>query len=69
MPLTMTSPRLSALFLGLAALFGVCGIGLRSTLELSGAWGDTLSFLCVGALAAFVVTFLMTLDKSPLLRK
>ena len=65
----MTTIRLSALFLIVAALAGSAGLGLPGVLDLSTDWEGILRMLCIGALVAFVVTFLVALDKKPLVRR
>ena len=61
--LPMSALRLSAIFLAVAALAGGAGIGLPEL------WSGTLRALCLGALVAFVVSFLVGLDKSSLVRR
>ena len=59
----MSFLRLSAVFLLVAAAAGGAGLGLVEM------WGGALRALCLGALFAFVVTFLVGLDKSALVRR
>lgn len=59
----MSALRLSAVFLAVAAVAGGAGMGLPD------AWDGLPRALCLGALVAFVVTFLIGLDKSALVRR
>lgn len=69
-PIAMTPTRLSAFFLAVAALSGGIGIVLPSVTEFAAeGLDDVLRVLCVGALVAFVVTFLVALDKTALVRR
>lgn len=71
----MNCTRLSVLFLTIAAVAGAVGMGLPSALGLpgewriAGGWESALRALCVGALGAFLVTFLLTLDRSSLVKR
>lgn len=71
----MNAPRLSIVFLSVALLAGAIGLRLPSALGIpvpwapSETWAAVLRALCVGALAAFLVSFLATLDRSPLVRR
>ena len=59
----MNALRLSAVFLVVAAITGGAGLGVPAF------WNGVLRVLCLGALVAFVVTFLVGLDKSALVRR
>ncbi len=59
----MNALRLSALFLVVAAVAGGAGFGVPTF------WDGALRALCLGALVAFVVSFLVGLDKSALVRR
>ncbi|MEM1452722.1 MAG: hypothetical protein AAF957_21125 [Planctomycetota bacterium] len=59
----MSALRLSSVFLAVAAVAGGTGLGVPEL------WDGTLRVLCLGALVAFAVTFLIGLDRSVLLRR
>ena len=67
----MTSTRLSFTFLTVATLAGA--LGLSDAFGDSGSWmlvgglGTALRAVCLGALLAFLVSFLVSLNQSPLL--
>lgn len=65
----MNSTRLSALFLAVAALAGAFGVMLPSAFGVSGQWSDALRVVCLAAIVAFVVSFIVALDKRALLRR
>ena len=59
----MRALRLSAIFLAVAAVAGGAGLGLPD------GWDGVPRALCVLALVGFVVTFLIGLDRSALVRR
>ena len=59
----MNALRLSAVFLVVAAVAGGAVFGVPEF------WNGVLRALCLGALVAFVITFLVGLDKSALVRR
>ena len=65
----MNSTRLSALFLAVAALAGALGLMLPSAFGVAGEWSDALRIVCLAALVAFVVSFIVALDRGALLRR
>lgn len=68
-PFPMTPSRLSLTFLSVAALAGVGGLGVVELLELTPMWATGLRVVCVGALGGFLVSFLVGLDRSALVRR
>lgn len=68
----MNPARLSLLFLTVAAATGSLALGLPEKFGLSEVWLPDARWaggLCVGALAAFLVSFLVGLDRSALVRR
>lgn len=68
----MSPSRLSALFLLVAAVAGVIGLEVPAYVagwSLPAPWPAALRVTCAGAILAFIVTFVVTLDRSALLRR
>lgn len=59
----MRALRLSTVFLAVAAVAGGAGMGLPD------GWDGLPRALCLAALIGFVVTFLIGLDRSALVRR
>lgn len=59
----MSALRLSAVFLAVATVTGGAGLGLPD------GWDGVPRALCVVALVGFVVSFLVGLDRSALVRR